>query len=402
MDAALNPYAPGAGTPPPLMAGRDALVAIADLALTRAKAGRSAKSFVAVGLRGVGKTVVLNRVHDIANEQGYQNAFIEAEEDGNFIRSILPHIRRILLKLDRMEGVQETVRRGIRILKGFVSAFKVEYGDFAMGLDFDSELGTADSGDLATDFPELILAVGQAAAARRTAVAILIDEIQYLQERELGFLIRAIHRINQKQLPLVLVGAGLPQVLGKMGSAKSYAERLFEFPQVTALSEEDAIQAIAKPARDEGVEFTADALREVYRVTQGYPYFLQEWGYVTWNIASVSPIQREIVIDAEAEAIRRLDQSFFRVRFDRMTTTEKMYMRAMAELGPGPHRSGDIARRYGKQVQTVAPIRAKLISKGMIYSPSHGQTTFTVPLFDEFMRHEIPHFRSGTSSGSSR
>jgi hypothetical protein len=390
MDAALNPYAPGAGTPPPLMAGRDALVSIADLALTRAKTGRPAKSFVAIGLPGVGKTVVLNRVHDIADQKGYQSAFIEAEEDGSLIKSLLPHLRRILLKLDRMEGVHETVRRGIRVLKGFASALKVEYGDFTVGLDFDSEPGAADSGDLAADLPDLLLAVGQAAVARGTAIVILIDEIQYLPEQELGFLISAIHRINQKQLPFVLVGAGLPQVLGRMGSAKSYAERLFEFPRVAALSESNAKEAIAKPASDEGVDFEEAALREIYRVTQGYPYFLQEWGYVTWNIAPTSPIQRAHVLKAEAEAIRRLDQSFFRVRFDRMTPTEKRYMRAMAELGAGPHRSGDIARVYGALVTTVAPIRANLISKGMIYSPSHGETAFTVPLFDEFMRREIP------------
>jgi len=278
----------------------------------------------------------------------------------------------------------------MRVLKSFMSAVKVEYGDFEVGLDLDAEEGTADSGDLASDLPELLVAIGQAAASRKTAVALIIDEIQYLSGRELGSLIAAVHKLNQKQLPVVVVGAGLPQVLSRMGDAKSYAERLFEFPRVAALSDEDAKKAIAQPALDEGAEFERDALDEIVRVTQGYPYFLQEWGYVTWNIAESTKITRADVLSAEAEALRRLDQSFFRMRLDRMTPTEKKYMRAMAALGPGPHRSGDIARQYGAKVTTVAPTRSSLISKGMIYSPAHAETAFTVPLFDEFMRREMP------------
>ncbi|MBV9490797.1 MAG: ATP-binding protein, partial [Verrucomicrobia bacterium] len=390
MDPARNPYAPGAGTPPPLMAGRDDLVSVAEVALTRAKLGKPAKGFVAVGLRGVGKTVVLNKIQDIADNKGYQSAFLEAEEELPLVRLLVPQLRRILFKLDRAEGAHELVRRSLRVLKGFVSALKVQYGDFQAGLDFDSERGVADSGDLTADLPELFLALGEAAAARQTAIALIVDEIQYLSERELGALVGAVHKANQKQLPIVVVGAGLPQVLARMGNAKSYAERLFEFPKVAALSEADAKAALVGPATDEGVAYDERALAEIVRLTQGYPYFLQEWGYVTWNMASSSPITREHVLSAGPEALRRLDQGFFRMRLDRMTPTEKKYIRAMAELGPGPHRSGDIAATYGAQVTTVAPIRSSLISKGMIYSPAHGETAFTVPLFDEFMRREIP------------
>jgi hypothetical protein len=369
------------------------LVAIAELALTRAKARRPAKSFVAVGLRGVGKTVVLNKVQDIADTKGYESAIIEAEEDTPLARLLVPHLKRVLFKLDRVEGIQAGVRRAMRVLKGFASAFKVQYGEFQVGVDFDAETGTADSGDLAADLPELFLAVGEAAAARQSAFALIIDEIQYLSERDLRSLIGALHRVNQKQVPLVMVAAGLPQVLGKMGDAKSYAERLFDFPRVAALSEADARQAIAKPALDEGVLFDDGALAEMFRVTKGYPYFLQEWGYVVWNLAQASPVGRQQVVAAGPQAVRRLDESFFRVRLDRMTPTEKRYMRAMAELGPGPHRSGDIARVYGAQVTTVAPTRSNLIGKGMIYSPAHGETAFTVPLFDEFLRREMPNWR---------
>ena len=338
----------------------------------------------------MGKTVVLNKVQDIADEKGYQSAFIEAEEDVPLVRLLVPQLRRILLKLDRIEGTQEIVRRGMRVLKGFVSSLKTQYGDFEAGLDLDSEAGVADSGDLTADLPELFMALGQAAAARKTAVALIIDEIQYLSGKELASLVGSVHKVNQKRLPVVVVAAGLPQVLARMGNAKSYAERLFEFPKVAALSEDDAKAALVGPAMDEGVSYDAKALAEIVRVTQGYPYFLQEWGYVAWNMAQASPINHDDVLKAGPEALRRLDQSFFRMRLDRMTPTEKKYIRAMAELGPGPHRSGDIARVYGAQVTTVAPTRSSLISKGMIYSPAHGETAFTVPLFDEFMRREIP------------
>ena len=392
MDAASNPYAPGAGTRPPLLAGRDDLVGIADLALIRAKSGRSARSFVAVGLRGVGKTVVLNKVQDIADAKGYESALIEAEEDVSLVQLLVPHLKRILYRLDRREGAREAVRRGLGVLQGFASAFKIQAGDFEFGIK--RETGTADSGELAADLPDLLLAVGEAARARSSAVALIIDEIQYLPESELRSLIGAIHKVNQKLSPVVMVGAGLPQILGKMGQAKSYAERLFDFPQVTALSPKDARDALATPALAEGVDLEQEAVDEIYRVTQGYPYFLQEWGYVTWNLAPASPITRAHVEAAEPEAIRRLDESFFRVRLDRMTPTEKRYMRAMAHLGAGPHRSGEVAQVYGAQVTTVAPIRANLIGKGMIYSPAHGETAFTVPLFDRFMRRELPKFRT--------
>ena len=230
--------------------------------------------------------MVLNKVQDLADKRHYESAFIEAQEDASLVAVLVPHLKRVLFKLDRIEGVQEVVRRGMRVLKGFASAFKVQYGDIEVGIDFDSERGTADSGDLAADLPDLFLAVGEAAAARKTAIALIIDEIQYLSEKDLASLIAAVHRVNQKTLPILLVGAGLPQVLAKMGDAKSYAERLFEFPRVAALSEVDARAAIAQPAADAGVVFSDDALKEIFRETEGYPYFLQEWGYVAWNLCT--------------------------------------------------------------------------------------------------------------------
>ena len=390
MDVGSNPYAPGAGTRPPLLAGRDDLVSNATVALARAKKGRHGKSFVAVGLRGVGKTVVLNRVLELAEAEKYQVAYIEAHDNASLASLLVPQLRSIMVRISKMEGAKDLARQSIAILKNFAKAVKVNIADIEVGLDFGDEAGVADSGDLANDLPELFTALGQAAADRKTAIAILVDEIQYLEEAEIGALIMAIHRVNQRGLPVVLIAAGLPQILGKMGESKSYAERLFDFPRVEALFKKDAMSAISVPAATEGVEFTSEALELIFEVTKGYPYFLQEWAYVTWNMALDSPIKPDVVRAAEGEAIRRLDESFFRVRLERMTPTERRYIQAMGRLGVGPHSSGDIAKRYGATVSTVAPLRANLISKGMVWSPAYGMTDFTVPLFDEFVRREMP------------
>lgn len=392
MDRILNPYAPGAGTKPPLLAGREDLVTAAITALARARKGLHGKSFVAVGLRGVGKTVVLTRVQELAEDDNYLAIYIEARDDASLAGLLVPKLRQTLLKISVAAKSREVGRRGLAILKNFANATGVKIGEIEVGFDFDDTLGTADSGDIENDLPELLQVVGEAAKSRGTAIALLVDEMQYLSPSEISALVMAFHRTNQRGLPLVLVGAGLPQLLGKMGDSKSYAERLFDFPRVEALNAMDTHKAIAEPARREHVIFNTDALDEIYRVTQGYPYFLQEWAFVAWNLAPESPITRSVIQDAEQEAIRRLDESFFRVRLERMTKVERRYIHAMAQLGQGPHTSGDIAKQYGAKVTTVAPTRSSLIAKGMIYSPTYGTTDFTVPLFDAFIRRELPHW----------
>lgn len=389
MDAALNPYAPGAGTRPPILAGRDDLVAKATLALKRAKLGRHGKSFIAVGLRGVGKTVVLNKVQELAEDDHYIVLYIEAHDESSLASLLVPKLRQALIRMSKTERAKDVAIRGLGVLRNFANAVNVKMGDVSVGLDFDDDEGIADSGDIASDVPDLFQILGEAAAARETAIAILVDEMQYLSSEEMSALVMAMHRSNQRSLPIVLIGAGLPQLLGKMGESKSYAERLFDFPRIEALDFENACLAIAEPAKQEGVEYTADALDKVFEVTQGYPYFLQEWGYVSWGLADVSPIAVDLINEASPEAIRRLDESFFRMRLERMTPTERKYMNAMASLGKGPHSSGDIAKAYNAKVSTVAPTRSSLIAKGMIYSPSYGNTDFTVPLFDEFIRREM-------------
>lgn len=390
MDPITNPFAPGAGTPPPELAGRDELRERVRIALGRARLGNPAKSILMVGLRGVGKTVLLDRMRDDAEGTGIQTLRLEAPEDRSLPAIIAPELRQALLRLSRIVKAKDLAHRALRGLAGFANALKVTYQDITVGLDFKPEKGLADNGDLEHDLQALLEVAGQAARSGDTCLAMFIDELQYVEEEQLAALITSLHRTAQRQLPVVLVGAGLPQLRGKMGRAKSYAERLFDFPEIGALSREAARTAIVKPANDRGVEVNNDAFEHILQQTHGYPYFLQEWGKHSWDAAPKSPITLEDVRTATTTAIAALDESFFRVRFDRLTPVEKKYLRAMAQIGPGPNRSGDIAEQLGRKVTALGPTRNQLISKGMVYSPGHGDTAFTVPLFDEFMRRIMP------------
>jgi hypothetical protein len=390
MDPVRNPFAPGAGSQPPELAGRDELLETARVALARIRLGRPAKSLLLVGLRGVGKTVLLDRIRQEAEGAGIETVRLEAPERRSLPALLAPELRVALLRLSRRERAKARARRALRALAGFASALKVKYEDIEVGLDFEPEAGLADNGDLEQDLPALLQASGEAAQAGDTALVLLIDELQYVPGEQLGALIMALHRCSQRQLPITLVGAGLPQLRGQTGRAKSYAERLFDFPEVGPLGEAAAMLAIIKPVHDEGAEIDEAAARRIVRETRGYPYFLQEWGKHSWDAADASPITEGDVALAGKSAVAALDASFFRVRFDRLTPAEKRYLRAMAELGPGPHRSGDIADVLERSVTALGPMRNQLISKGMIWSPAHGDTAFTVPLFDQFMRRTMP------------
>lgn len=389
MDARINPYAPGAGTPPPELAGRDELLERASIALDRIRAGRAARSLILYGLRGVGKTVLLNKMKVEADAQGFSTAWIEAPENRSLPAMLGPVLRGTLLKLDRIKSTRDSAKRALRALAGFAK-LKVTYGDVAFGIDLEPEAGLADSGDLDTDLGELLVAVGEAAKDRGTALVLFVDELQYVKEDQLASLISALHGANQRQLPVTMVAAGLPQVLAQSGRAKSYAERLFEFVPVDRLDDASAIEALVGPALREQVRYEDTALAEILEQSQGYPYFLQEWGKHCWNCAGMSPITGDDAMAATEAALAELDASFFRLRFDLLTPSEKRYMRAMAELGQGPHRSGDIATVMNRQVTSVAPVRNGLIAKNLLFSPGHGDTAFTVPLFDGFMRRIMP------------
>ncbi len=390
MDAVRNPFAPGAGTPPPELAGRDELRETVRVALERVRLGLPTKSVLMVGLRGVGKTVLLDSMRDAAEAAGMHTIRIEAPESRSLPALLAPQLRQALLRMSRNAQARAFAERGLRALAGFAKALKVKFNDIQVGIDLEPEAGLADNGDLEHDLQALVETVGAAAREAKTALALFVDELQYVEEDQLAALVTALHRAAQRRLPVVLVGAGLPQLRGQMGRAKSYAERLFDFPKVGPLSVDDASRAIVRPLELQSVQIDAAALSSILQQTAGYPYFLQEWGKHSWDTADASPITLADVVEASRSALAALDESFFRVRFDRLTPLEKRYLRAMAQLGAGPHRSGDIAEMLRRKVTALGPTRNQLIAKGMIWSPNHGDTAFTVPLFDEFMRRVMP------------
>jgi hypothetical protein len=390
MNPINNPFAPGAGTPPPELAGRDEARETVRIAIERARIGRPAKSLLMVGLRGVGKTVLLDRIRMDAAGEGIRTLRVEAPEKRSLPALLAPELRLALLQLSKNERAKDLAQRALRGLAGFAKALKIRYQDIEVGFDLSPEPGLADNGDLEHDLQALLEVAGSAAKKAGTTMAMFIDELQYVEENELAALIIALHRTAQQQLPVILVGAGLPQLRGRIGKAKSYAERLFDFPEIGPLSASEARSAIRKPVEEQNIAIEDDALECIIQKTHGYPYFLQEWGKHSWDAAATSPITLEDVETASETAIAALDQSFFRVRFDRLTPLEKKYLRAMAGLGPGPHRSGYIAEQLNREVTSLGPTRGQLIAKGMVWSPSHGDTAFTVPMFDEFMRRIMP------------
>lgn len=383
MDPVRNPFAPGAGNQPPELAGRDSILSEADTSLQRVLQGRHSKSQILLGLRGVGKTVLLRKLEEMAVARGYLTSFIEAPEDRKLAELLYPKIHQVLRKLSVIEDAKARTLDAMQSLRSFASVFKIEAGDVSISVD--PEAGSADSGILEYDLSDLFIRVGEAARAANKGWILLIDEVQYLSGDELSALIVAVHHVNQKNLPIILFGAGLPQVAALSGDARSYAERLFDYPPVGALDRESAIAAIRQPITEEEEQITDDALERIAEKTGGYPFFLQEWGFQTWNISDQSPINDSDVDQATPIALRRLDDSFFRVRYDRLTPKEREYVCAMAKLGKGPYRSSDVADIMGESAQKLGPCRAQIINKGMIYSPSHGDITFTVPMFEDYL-----------------
>jgi hypothetical protein len=384
MDPRTNPYSPGAGSRPPELAGRDEIIERASINLDRLRNGLQARSVVLYGLRGVGKTVLLNTIVANAEASGFTTVSLEAPEDGSLPQSLIPPLHAALRKLSIGVFASDALKAAKRKLLSFSRVFRVKYEGFELELDLE-----ALSGDLAYDLGEVLSSIGEAAKSSNTALLISIDELQYVRESDLRALITSLHQISQKQQPVFVIAAGLPQLVGQMGEAKSYAERLFVFELIGPLDTAAATDALCKPAARLNVDFEELAVSKVLSETKGYPYFIQEWGRHCWNKSQSSPVTAEIAELATDLAQAELDQSFFRVRLDQLTPIERRYMRAMAELGAGPHRSGDIAAKLGRKVTSVAPIRSALIKKGMIYSPNHGDTAFTVPLFDAFMKRTV-------------
>lgn len=383
MDPVRNPFAPGVGSRPPELAGRQAIIEDARVAIDRALLRKPSRSQMFLGLLGVGKTVLLNAIENMATERGHLTSSIEAPEHKSLGELLLPRVHQMLRKLSLIDNAKGKAHDAMRALRSFASVFKFEYGDMAIAVD--PEVGTADSGDLENDLPELFMRIGEAAEAGGKAWTLLIDEVQYLNKKDLAALIVSLHKINQSGLPVLFFGAGLPQVAALSGEAKSYAERLFHYPEVGALPEADAKEAIRQPVNEEDAVIDEEALTEIFVKTRGYPYFLQEWGHQSWNLAVGHTITLHDARKAEAATLKRLDEGFFKVRFDRLTPKEREYVIAMARLGSGPYRSSDVADALGESAQSLGPRRAQIIGKGMIYSPSHGDVAFTVPMFNDYL-----------------
>jgi len=396
-----NPFEPGAGTKPPELVGRDLMLEDAAANIAKGAKGRPIRGQVFYGLRGVGKTVLLREVGVRAAEAVDAIVLdLETPERRSIQEILAPELRKALIQLSRAEMARDVVRRGAGVLQSFASKFKLKIGE--VEAEVKPVAGVADSGDLESDIPDLLEAVGNAAKAAKRVVLLALDEMQELKPAELSALITGIHRINQRSLPVGLFGAGLPHLLAAAGDAKSYSERLFQWVEIGALTQADAHKAIVDPVEQNSAKIEVKAVARIIEQSQCYPYFLQEWGFTSWNQAVSSPITLADVERASPLVVASLDKSFFRVRFNRVTEAERDYMRAMAELGPGPYTTGDVAGILGKSSTQVATIRAKLIEKGMVYSNQYGQVSFSVPQFDTFMRREMPDFKSPTTPNSKK
>lgn len=384
MDPVRNPFSPGAGSKPLELAGREDAIISAQTALKRIILGKPAQSQIFLGLRGTGKTVLLNEVLEMTEREGYLSALVEAPETKSLTDLLYPPMRQALRKLSVSHEARHMATRGLKVLRSFASVFKIRMAEVEIGVE--AEEGVADSGYLEVDLAEMFEAIGRAAQSAGRGWALLIDEVQYLRDEELAALIVAVHRMSQRNLPVVVFAGGLPQIAKLSGDAKSYAERLFTYPKIGALDNDAARDAITKPLAAEGAEITEDGLAEILRRTEGYPFFLQEWGHHAWNVAEATPISKANVLLASERAKARLDDGFFRVRFDRLTKAEVDYVKAMATLGAGPYSVNDVAIALDMKPKSLGPRRASIIKKGMIFSPSYGEIDFTVPLFDDFLR----------------
>lgn len=391
MDSVRNPFAPSAGRRPPELAGRDDVIEAAQVAAQRVALGKYARPTMLLGLRGTGKTVLLNEFGKIGHQHNVLVSPIEAPEQASLAKLIIPEMRRILRSLSTIEAAKHLAAKGLRGLRNFASILKIEISGIGIGIEgaTDPEPGLADSGDIQFDLPELFVLLGETAKSAGKGWLLLIDEVQYLNEKDLSALIVSLHKVSQSDLPIAFAGAGLPQVARLAGEAKSYAERLFTYPAIGPLSQEAAEIALIRPIHAEGAQIDPVAVKHIVEATQGYPFFLQEWGAKAWDIAVGPNISLEDVRLAGALATASLDEGFFKVRLDRLTRAETNFVVAMAQLGNDPVSLADIAKTLGRKPQSLSPARASIIHKGMIYSAEHGFLEFTVPLFADFMRRHI-------------
>lgn len=382
-----NPYTPNAGRKPVAFVGRDAIITDVNNALQRLQKGGSSQNYMLVGLRGVGKTVLLQHLYKQAQKLGFLTIELEIMERGKSLPEILvPELRAKLFQLDNIESAKDAVHRAWQAFAGFLKHVELTYKD----LEIKPLAGLADSGQLDYDLKDLLLAVGEAAQAANTVLVLFIDEFHAAPKAELTALIQALHKCAQESLPVSLIGAGLPQLRAIAAEAKTYTERMFLYVTIDALDENSATQALREPALKHDVQYDENAIKKVFQKTQGYPYFIQEWGAVLWDNTENPHITVQDIDDAEHKVQAKLDDSFYRVRLDRVTEKEKEYMLSMAKLGNhASYKTREIASAMNKKQQDTSSLRDSLIRKGMIYAPSYGEVAFTVPLFGAYLLREL-------------
>ncbi|MGL5436801.1 MAG: ATP-binding protein [Lachnospiraceae bacterium] len=386
-----SPYTPGAGTMPPYLAGRDELIETADKYLQAIEKGYPQKSIVYYGLRGVGKTVLLNVIEEKADEMDLLYAHIEIAEKKSFIRQISNASKKIIHRMSTVEAAKDAMKKALGILQAFNITYNPEDKTFSAGMSEPSAYIT--TGVLADDLTEMLVSMGRMASKGKQVICFFIDEIQYMKDDEMEALVNALHRVNQLRLPIVIFGAGLPKVLKILGEVKSYAERLFNYVPIAELTDDAAREAIIKPAEDFDVTYTADAVDSIIKWTRGYPFFIQELCNTVWEFTEKEQIDIEDVDRVIPTFLSHLDASFFKVRYDRCTKKEHDFLFAMAKCGELPCTISNVAKIMKKRVNSISPIRAQLISKGIVYSTGHGEIDFTVPLFDEYLKRINPELK---------
>lgn len=380
MDPAKNPFSPGAGVQPPELAGRKDILEKANLAIRRMNYGNFSRSCLLLGLRGVGKTVLLTRIESMAKEQNCEVCSFEVSQNTSLPQQLANEAKNLLQKFSKKEKMKETVKTAASVLRGFASAFSLKLGDFSIEV-----LPTPASGDLRVDMIALLLSIGLASKEVNRTTVLLIDELHTAKKEELGSLIMALHKISQLNLPILLFGAGLPLLTKLAAEARTYAERLFEYPIVGSLNDGDAKKALIAPVEKYGVSFEKKAIELILKKTLGYPYFLQVWGSHSWNQAISSIITENDVQIASKNALAELDNDFYRIRYEKLSPRQKDYVHAMATLKDRNAKSAEIAQAMRLKVNQAAPFRRDLIKSGTIYSPDRGLSAFTVPGFGDYL-----------------
>mgnify|MGYP000339769960 FL=1 len=386
-----NPYTPGAGAMPAYLAGRDDIINNASKSLIALNKGYPQQSVIYYGLRGVGKTVLLNKIEESVEEFGILYEHIEIAEKGSFVRQISNSSKKMIHHMSITESAKEVAKKALGILKAFNVSWNPEDNTFSAGLSEPSPY--ISTGVLTDDLTEMFVSMGRTASKAGMALCFFIDEIQYMKESEMEALINALHRVNQLRLPIMMFGAGLPKILKIMGEVKSYSERLFKYYQIDRLSADDAEAAIINPAKEFNVVYDSAAIYKIIQLTKGYPYFIQELCSTVWEYSETEIIQLSDVERVVATFLSQLDESFFKVRYERCTKTEHDFLFAMVKCGELPCAISNVAKILRKKVSTISPLRAQLISKGIIHSTGHAEIDFTVPLFDEYLRRINPELK---------